>query len=737
MMYKKFISIIVSIGLILSAFPSGISAAVSDRSGKGNGENYDVVRLESPQAMASAVAETKSRKSLKRIRSGRYSDYEEEVRRRVVFKGETPKSGYGAKKVYYYSVGDFYIFEYNSAEAASEIVATMKKDSRSALIFQDDVVAQRESGDVDNTDSEDCEGCGDSADGDEHESSEHRKKKASSQDSIDGIRQMGLDRLKTAAERNPSGWRGKDGRITVAVIDSGVNRNHPWLRSRIDTANSVNLAQDYPGQPDRYDDIVGHGSHVSGVIAKATPSNVRIMAIRVFNVLGKASVLSITSGIDYARERGADVINMSFGEKNSTDAEQMFMGAAMQKAVSAGITLFAASGNDYGNVAGTLPANSAWTIAIGSIEPKAPITEFVNGVMMPVYNGNYSGAPVRSDFSNNGEILDFVGPGRYISSAWIGQPGVAAGYISSGTSMATPHLTAAAAMIKLRHRNYNQWDVYAALQDNTVDVGEPEKDFDTGYGYVDMSAYALNEVRSGKPHQVINTVVELYGNMNSVGKRTRLNVNLTKGDGKLTYVSSDSGVVRMNGNEATIVGPGRCDVTVTAQKTARYAKSTRRIKILVAKGKQRIIIKKKRYRKTRKSKPFYLKAKVGKPGNGRLTFHLAKKGVVKVSPAGKVRILKKGTAKVYAKAGATAGFYEALSEPIVIKVGKRKFSKGKKKHAKHRKARRRVRRAGKHGNKHVKDKKGGSRKGRKLSKRGKSGKSGKHRKGKRGKKNSS
>ena len=97
-------------------------------------------------------------------------------------------------------------------------------------------------------------------------------------------------------------------------------------------------------------------------------------------------------------------------------------------------------------------------------------------------------------------------------------------------------------MIKLRHRNYNQWDVYAALQDNTVDVGEPEKDFDTGYGYVDMSAYALNEVRSGKPHQVINTVVELYGNMNSVGKRTRLNVNLTKGDGKLTYVSSDSGV---------------------------------------------------------------------------------------------------------------------------------------------------------------------------------------------------
>ena len=118
-----------------------------------------------------------------------------------------------------------------------------------------------------------------------------------------------------------------------------------------------------------------------------------------------------------------------------------------------------------------------------------------------------------------------------------------------------------------------------------------------------MFAYALNEVRSGKPHQVINTVVELYGNMNSVGKRTRLNVNLTKGDGKLTYVSLDSGVVRMNGNEATIVGPGRCDVTVTAQETARYAKSTRRIKILVAKGKQRIIIKKKRYRKTRKSKP--------------------------------------------------------------------------------------------------------------------------------------
>ena len=695
-MFKKILFIVLSAGLLFSAFPVGVSAGSGEKAD--SGKDYEAVRLDSPQAMAQAIGKSVSKKNLKRIRSREYGNYENEVRRRVIFKGDRPKDVYGAKKVYYYSVGNFYILEYVSPEMAAEAVERMRAESPDALILQDQAVRQEKHDHIVATSSDDGNDYENTGNYNRQSYWNTKKKKAGSQDSIDGIRQMGLDNLKNAAERNPAGWRGRNGKITVAVIDSGINRNHPWLRNRIDTATSVNLALDYPNQPEKYDDLVGHGSHVSGIIAKATPSNVKIMTVRVFNVLGKASILAITAGVDYAREHGADIINMSFGEKNSSDSERIFMGSAMQKAVSAGITLFAASGNDYSNVAYTLPANSAWTIAIGSVEPRAPLTEFVNGVMLPVYNGIYSGELVRSDFSNNGELIDFVGPGRYISSAWIGQPGAASGRISSGTSMATPHITAAAAMIKLKHPEYNQWDVYATLQDNTVDIGAPEKDLDTGHGYVDMMAYNSREVRAGKPHQAINTVVELYGNMNSLGRKTALKSTLTRGDGKIDYVSSNTSVVRMSGSDAIITGPGRCEVTATAQETARYAKSSRRINILITKGKQSIVLKKRRYKKSRKSKPFYLKARVAKPGDGKLTFKVAKKGIVKVNSRGKVRILRKGTVKVYARANETAGFYGAISKPILIKITKSKAGKAKKLHASRRKAGKRM----KHIKKHVK-----------------------------------
>ena len=140
------------------------------------------------------------------------------------------------------------------------------------------------------------------------------------------------------------------------------------------------------------------------------------------------------------------------------------MDEAFARAFKANTTVCAASGNEYTDTSKSYPASSPWTIAVGSFEPDA--------------KGNL----IRSDFANNGELLDFVAPGRNIYSAWIN--GEESTNTISGTSMATPHMAAAAAYVKMKHPDYSQRDVYAAFKDNAVDLGEPGKDTEFGYGYV-------------------------------------------------------------------------------------------------------------------------------------------------------------------------------------------------------------------------------------------------------------
>lgn len=110
---------------------------------------------------------------------------------------------------------------------------------------------------------------------------------------FDGIHMMGMDTLKEQAKD----WQGQ---VEVAVIDSGIDRDHELFTGRIDTEKSINLSGQEP--ENQYDDTYGHGSHVSGIITQATPDQVKIMTVRVFDDYQMSSLTQITMGIDYARE---------------------------------------------------------------------------------------------------------------------------------------------------------------------------------------------------------------------------------------------------------------------------------------------------------------------------------------------------------------------------------------------------------------------------------------------------
>lgn len=606
-MKKRLLAFLCCLSLIISVLPMKTTVKADTSQAKQLNRPEDVIKIFNRKNNS---ARLKGRLTAKSSQN--------EIRKRVIVKmNDQIKNTYAADDIYYYSIGGYQILFYDSVTKAEKATKKLKADYPDVDIFQDIPVSLKDSAKDNDSENENT--------------------------SFDGIHMMGMDELK----ENTKEWNGAN----VAVIDSGIDEDHPWFENRLDRKNSVNFAIDQ--DKDDYDDrSQGHGTHVAGIITQATPEQVKIMAVRVFDLTGSASYATITLAVDYAVEHKADVINMSLGFEIAPGFESKetnLMDEAFARALAAKTTVCVASGNEYTDTARSYPASSPWTIAVGSLEPK----------------GN---TYIRSDFSNNGELLDFAAPGRDIFSAWIGEGESTA--IASGTSMATPHMAAAAAYVKMKHPDYNQRDVYAAFRDRAVDLGAPGKDTEFGYGYVDLHDYDQKDTDQEKEYQAITAPAQINKTMNDAGKEIELDAKLTRGDGTLSYASSNEKVAKVNGNKIIITGTGNCDVIITASETDKYKETTQKVKIEVEKGQQTIKIPVSTYKKLTTDSPFSLEAYVEKPGDGKIEFIANENNVLKVTRDGEVTILGEGTAQVYAIAKATDSFRREVSDAITVIVEK-------------------------------------------------------------------
>lgn len=199
-------------------------------------------------------------------------------------------------------------------------------------------------------------------------------------------------------------------KVVVAVLDSGAHFQREYLNNRV-IDSGYNLSDSGAEASAKADNI--HGTYVSSIIVDNTSENVEVVAYKVLNSEGKGSHSSIALGIELAVDNGADIINMSLGSDEYSNA----IYDAIKYAYSKGIIVVCASGNDGGDAGKHYPAAFDEVFTVGSIDSK----------------GHYS------IFSNHGEEVDFVAPGHYLEFPDSKK--------SHGTSFSAPFISAATAMV--------------------------------------------------------------------------------------------------------------------------------------------------------------------------------------------------------------------------------------------------------------------------------------------------
>lgn len=270
--------------------------------------------------------------------------------------------------------------------------------------------------------------------------------------------------------------------VVVAVIDTGIEYTHPDLAANIwvnaDEISGNGIDDDNNGY---IDDIHGydffnndsdpiddnfHGTHCAGTIGAVGNNNqgvvgvnwnVQLMAVKFLGASGSGSVSAAISAIAYATDNGADVLSNSWGGGGYSQALQDVITAATE----AGVLFVAAAGN-----AGTdnlvYPAALQHVLAVSATDHK----------------------DVKATFSSYGAFVDIGAPGVSIHSTKLnGSYGPA-----SGTSMATPHVAGAAAMLLSIDPTLGPIELEAILETSAEDLGDPGWDTHFGSGRLELNA---------------------------------------------------------------------------------------------------------------------------------------------------------------------------------------------------------------------------------------------------------
>ena len=229
-------------------------------------------------------------------------------------------------------------------------------------------------------------------------------------------------------------------------------------------------------------DDESHGTHVAGTIAQTTNNatgvagiayNVSLMPVKVLNAQGSGTISQIADGIRWAADHGAHVINMSFGT-SALPAQLIALQDAVQYAASLGVVLVAASGNSSGATP-MYPAAYPEVISVGATLFNKSLATYSNkGSELCTPGGTSNGEDVNGDGYPDMILQNTFDPNTHATCSF--------GYwFFAGTSMASPHVAAVAALIKSEQPSLTAAEIRQLLHDTADNTVTP----DCGFGLVD------------------------------------------------------------------------------------------------------------------------------------------------------------------------------------------------------------------------------------------------------------
>ncbi|OPY57924.1 MAG: Thermophilic serine proteinase precursor [Pelotomaculum sp. PtaU1.Bin035] len=431
--------------------------------------------------------------------------------------------------------------------------------------------------------------------------------------------------------------------VVVAVIDSGVDMNHPDLKNRIASGGyNFILNNSY------INDINGHGTEVSGVIAAETNNNagiagvagnldIKILPLITADFRGNSFLTDLLEAIDYAIEENVDVINISMGGTEPSNIEK----AAIQEAIKNGIVVVASAGNS-GKSTYEYPASYDNVISVGSI----------------------SESNIRSDFSNYNDKLDLVAPGESIYTCEKG-----GNYDEcAGTSFSAPMVSGVAAILKAIDNTLSPSQIENIIETSAIDQGSAGKDNDYGYGVLNLynAVKKVADITAEIPVTGINLDKESI--RLTVGDKETLRVTISPSNASnqaISWASDNPSVASVDSNGVvTAIGAGNAIITVITADGGKTATCNVIIAgnnillsevpasvVLTAGGTQRLSI-------------------CAEPADAKISYKTSNSKVATVTSAGLITAKKQGNATITVT-GKKAG-YNSQKKSISITVNAKK-----------------------------------------------------------------
>ncbi|MGW0819478.1 S8 family peptidase [Streptomyces viridiviolaceus] len=376
---------------------------------------------------------------------------------------------------------------------------------------------------------------------------------------LNGLAEVSLDVSVPQIGGDVAWSRGYDGKgVTVAVLDSGIDATHP------DVAASLVEQRDFTGSADGAKDGHGHGTHVASTILgsgaaskglrKGVAPGARLVAGKVCGDDGTCANDAIIAGMEWAAHSGAKVVNMSLGGEPSDGTDPL--SESLDSLSRDTGTLFVVAAGNEGPDARTVgaPGSADEALTVAAVDKKDKMAYFSSrGPRV----GDYAPKP------------DIAAPGVDIVAARAA--GTSMGTVvddsyttASGTSMATPHVAGAAAVVAQQHPDLTGGQIKALLTSTAKDLGFEASA--QGVGRVTLAEATQPQViaagnlsfgRSAYPHSPVTRKVT-YTNLTDKATTLHLTGSLTSGDTR-----APAGLLTLDRDEVSLPAGGSAEVSVT------------------------------------------------------------------------------------------------------------------------------------------------------------------------------